>query len=160
MRSEKDKIKVDIALADEHDFKHRGEVDFIDNQLDPSTGTLRYRAEVKNKDRFITPGMFVRLRFPIGKPEDAVLVPEEAIATDQGQHSIFVINAEDKVESRPVTLGILFNGLRVIANDDVQENERVVVSGLQRIRNGSKVAPQDRDGEREKDEEKVAKSEK
>jgi RND family efflux transporter MFP subunit len=134
------KLQVQISLADETAFDHVGVVDFVDNQLDPATGTLRFRAEVKNDQQYFTPGMFVRLRFPIGDPQDALLVPEEAVATDQGRRQLYVINEENKVEARPVTTGILRDGLRVI-REGIQADDRVVVTGLQRIKKNTPVIP-------------------
>jgi RND family efflux transporter MFP subunit len=133
-------LEVQIAAADESKFDHVGVVDFVDNQLDPATGTLRFRAEVKNDDRFFTPGMFVRLRFPIGEPHYALLVPEEAIATDQGRRQVFVINDKNQVEARPVETGILQEGLRVI-REGIGPDDRVVVTGLQHIKKNKPVNP-------------------
>lgn len=135
-------VEVQIALSDESDFTHRGTVDFVDNQVDPSTGTLRFRAEVRNKNLFFSPGLFVRVRFPIGEPRPAVMVPEEALATDQGQRFLYVIGEDDKVEYRRVKTGLLVDGKRVI-HEGVEPTERVIVTGLQRIRPGMQVAPRD-----------------
>lgn len=135
-------IQVEIALADEDDFMHVGIVDFVDNQVDPATGTLRYRAEVKNNQQIFTPGLFVRLRFPVGDPHPALLVPEEALATDQGDRFVYVVDAENSIEYRKVTAGRLIDGMRVISSG-VEQGERIVATGLQRIRPGMKVDPQD-----------------
>lgn len=134
------KVEVQIALADETAFDHSGIVDFVDNQLDPATGTLRFRAEVKNQDSFFSPGMFVRLRFPIGDPQYSLLVPEEAIATDQGRRQVFVINEQNQVEARQVSTGILRDGMRVI-REGLAADDRVVVTGLQHIKKNKTVNP-------------------
>jgi RND family efflux transporter MFP subunit len=136
-------VEVQISLADETAFDHVGVVNFVDNALDPTTGTLRYRAEVKNEDRFFTPGMFARLRFPVGDEHSALLVPEEALATDQGQRQVFVINDKDEVESRRVTTGMLTGGLRVI-QEGIAPTDRVVVTGLQKIKKKTTVIPVDK----------------
>jgi RND family efflux transporter MFP subunit len=133
-------LVVQIATADKTQFDHVGIVNFVDNQLDPATGTLRFRAEVKNEEKFFSPGMFVRLRFPIGDPEYALLVPDEAIATDQGRRQVFVINGQDQVEARQVTTGILQDGLRVI-REGIGPDDRVVVTGLQHIKKNKTVKP-------------------
>lgn len=137
------KLKVQIAMADETTFDHVGVIDFVDNQLDPATGTLRFRAEVKNEDRFFSPGMFVRVRFPVGEAQDALLVPEEAVATDQGRRQLFVINDQNQVETRQVTTGILQDGMRVI-REGIEAGDRVVVTGLQHIKKNKTVTPVDR----------------
>src|SRR5262245_56668884 len=79
------RVVVQVSLADEDDFQHRGTIDFLDNQIDPNTGTQRVRAVISNPHRLLSPGLFVRLRFPVGRPHQALLVPEEALGTDQGQ---------------------------------------------------------------------------
>ena len=154
-------VEVQIGLADEKDFAHRGIVNFIDNQLDPATGTLRFRAEVKNEDQFFTPGMFVRLRFPVGESQSALLVPEEALATDQGERQVFVINDQNEVESRRVKTGILVTVDRNKSTDPTKAappdkmvmrvitgglaaDDRVVVTGLQRIKKKTLVTPVDK----------------
>lgn len=129
-----------IALADETEFKRTGTVNFIDNQIDPATGTLRFRCVVNNEDGFYSPGLFARVRFPIGEPEESLLVPEESLGADQGQRFVYVINPSDEVEYRPVVTGTLVGGLRVIKSG-VEPGDRVVVTGLQRIRKGLKVNP-------------------
>lgn len=131
---------VHIGLADESDFTHSAHVDFIDNQVDPATGTLRCRAVVENDDHFFTPGLFARIQYPVGKPRQSVLVPEEAIGSDQGRRFIYTINAKDEIEYRAIKTGQLVDNLRVI-DQGVAPTDRVVVSGLQRIRKGAKVVP-------------------
>jgi RND family efflux transporter MFP subunit len=136
------KLQVQIALADETTFDRTGIVNYVDNQVDPATGTLRYRAEIANPDFFYTPGLFVRLRFPVGQPHPALLVPEQALATDQGQRRVFVINSENKVETRPVVTGVLQDNLRVI-REGVKSDDRIVVTGLQRLKKDAVVTPVD-----------------
>ena len=118
----------------------QGLVNFEDNQIDPNTGTLRVRAVVQNSDRFLSPGLFVRLRYPLGNPHPALLVPEESLATDQGKRFIYVIGPQDEVIYREVIVGMLTEGKRVIRSG-LEPNERVVVTGLQRIRPKAKVDP-------------------
>lgn len=137
----KAKVPVFIGLADEEGFPRKGVLNFEDNQLDVSTGTLRVRGIFDNPDRLLTPGMFVRVSLPIGEPYRALLVPEEALATDQGQKFLYVVGADDKVEYRRVKVGQLVDGLRVVT-EGVSPGERVVVNGVQRVRPGIKVAPQ------------------
>src|SRR6202007_1677324 len=120
---------------------HDGKVDFLDNALDVSTGTLRGRAGIPNKDLSILPGQFGRVRLIPSAPYDALLVPDSAIATDQARKIVFVVKDDNTVEAKPVTLGPLDEGLRVI-RDGLKAEDRVIVDGLQRARVGAKVTPQ------------------
>ncbi len=129
-----------MALADEENFTHSGVVDFFDNQVDPTTGTLRLRALIKNPDHLLLPGLFVRLRFPIGEPHAALLIPEEALATDQGQKFVWVIGDNNVVAYRRVKTGLLQGQKRVI-EEGLKPDDRVVVIGLQRLRKDLQVDP-------------------
>ncbi len=135
------------GAATAEDFTGKGTVNFIDNKVDPSTGTLRLRAVIdnpeKNKNRLLSPGMFVRVRLPIGKEHPALLVPEEAIGTDQGQKFVYVVNEKDEVVYRPVKLGAQHGSQRVVVSTDLTEKDRIIVSGLQRVRPGAKVTPRE-----------------
>ena len=131
---------VQFSLADEENFTRTGAIDFLDNHISPTTGTLRFRATVQNDDLLLTPGMFIRVHVPIGTPHEAILVPEEALSSDQGQRFIYVLNEKDEAVYRRVKIGILKEGRRVI-EDGVSLTDRVVVSGLQRVRVGAKVQP-------------------
>jgi membrane fusion protein, multidrug efflux system len=132
------RVDVQVSLADEDDFEHRGTINFLDNQVDPNTGTLRVRAAIDNADRLLSPGLFVRLRFPVGAPHKALLVQEEALGTDQGQRFLYVVNDKSEVVYRRVKVGMLISWRRVI-EDGLQPQDRVVVNGLQRVRPGDKV---------------------
>lgn len=135
-------ITVEMGLADEDGFPHRGKIDFVDNRLDNNTGTLHMRCVFPNPRRLLTPGLFVRFRVPIGQPHPVTLAPEEALGTDQGRKFLYVLDGEDKVQYRPVKVGKLYEGYRVIT-DGLKEGERIVVDGLQRVRPGIQVAPKD-----------------
>jgi RND family efflux transporter MFP subunit len=134
------KVPVLIGLADEQGYSHQGVLDFEDNRLDPSTGTLRVRAVFDNRDRLLTAGLFVRVRLPIGEPHQALLVPEQALGTDQGQKFLYVVTAQDEIAYRPVEVGKVHDRQRVIIQG-LAADERVVVTGLQRVRPGIKVKP-------------------
>jgi RND family efflux transporter MFP subunit len=135
---EEAKLPVFIGLADEPDFPHEGTLDFSDNRLDPSTGTLRVRGVFPNADRFLAPGLFVRVRLPIGKPYQALLVPEQAVGTDQGQKFVYVVDNKEEIAYRRVKVSKLYDGLRVIA-EGIFAGERIVVTGVQRVQPGMKV---------------------
>jgi membrane fusion protein, multidrug efflux system len=133
-------VPVKLGLADEDDFPHTGSINFADNRVDPSTGTLRLRGIFSNKDKILTPGMFVRVRVQVGAEYKAVLVPERSLGTDQGQKFLYVLNEKNEVTYRPVKTGSLQGTMRVIEKG-LAVGERVVVNGLQRIRQGIVVKP-------------------
>ena len=131
---------VQITLANETKPSHEGKMDFLDNRMDVSTATLRSRAIVPNKDISILPGQFARVRLIGSLPYEALLLPDSAIATDQSRKIVFVVNNENMVEVRPVILGPLDEGLRVI-REGLKADDKVIIEGLQRARVGAKVAP-------------------
>jgi RND family efflux transporter MFP subunit len=131
-------LPVYLGLSDEGGFPHEGTINFADNQVDPMTGTLKVRGEFPNPGNLLSPGLFARVKLPIGTPHNAVLVAERALGTEQGQRYLYVINDKNEVVYRKVRLGSLQGGLRVV-EDGVALGERVVVNGLQRVRPGSKV---------------------
>ena len=131
---------VQVTLTGETRPSHDGKVDFLDNRLDVSTGTLRGRAVIPNRDFSILPGQFGRVRLIASAPYEALLVPDTAVATDQSRKIVFVVKDDDTVEAKPVTLGPLDEGLRVI-REGLKPEDRVVVDGLQRVRVGAKVTP-------------------
>jgi RND family efflux transporter MFP subunit len=131
---------VQVTLVGETKPSHDGTVDFLDNRLDVSTGTLRGRAVIPNKDLSILPGQFGRVRLIGSSPYQALLLPDSAVATDQSRKVVFVVKDDDTVEARAVTLGPLDEGLRVI-RDGLKPEDRVIVDGLQRARVGAKVSP-------------------
>ncbi|TMK13168.1 MAG: efflux RND transporter periplasmic adaptor subunit, partial [Actinobacteria bacterium] len=141
-RSSRDfKNPVHVALANEEGFPHDGVMDFVDNQLDRGTGTIIGRALLPNPDLSLIPGLFARLRLPGSGEYRAILVPDEAIGSDQSQKFVFVVDGESKAEYRAVKIGPLVDGLRVV-REGVTPDEWVVVAGLQRIRPGIKVDAQ------------------
>ena len=131
---------VSLGLASEEGHPHQGTVNFVDNQVNPKTGTIRLRGVFPNKDKVLLPGLFARVRTPIGRPHRALLVSERALDTDQGQKILYVVNDKNEVAIRPVRLGALHNGLREIA-DGLKQGERVVVEGMQHVRPGVTVEP-------------------
>jgi multidrug efflux system membrane fusion protein len=131
---------VEVTLTGETKPSHNGAVNFLDNQLDVSTGTLRGRAVIPNKDLSILPGQFGRVRLIASAPYEALLVPDGAIATDQARKIVFVVKDDNTVEAKPVVLGPLDEGLRVV-REGIKPEDHVIVDGLQRARVGAKVTP-------------------
>jgi len=127
-----------MRLSTETEFTHHGNINFVNNQVDPSTGTISVRGIFPNKNRVLTPGLFVRVRVPIGSPTQGLLVNERAIGTNQGQKFVYVVDDKDEVVSRPVTLGPLRDGLRVIV-EGIKRDDRIIVNGLQRVQPGVTV---------------------
>jgi membrane fusion protein, multidrug efflux system len=131
-------IPIRMALASDSDFPHEGRMTFLDNQVDPATGTIRARGLFRNADRSLTPGLFVRLQLPGRSAYRGLRVQERAIGTDLDKRFVYVVGPDDTIAYRAVTLGPLVGGLRVV-RDGLEEGDRVVVSGLQRVRPGAKV---------------------
>jgi RND family efflux transporter MFP subunit len=132
---------VSLGLANEEGHLHQGTINFLDNQVNPRTGTMRWRGVFPNKEQVLQPGLFGRVRVPIGRAHQALLVSERALDTDQGQKILYVVNDKNEVVSRPVRLGALHDGLREIT-DGLRPGERVIVNGLQQVRPGATVEPQ------------------
>jgi membrane fusion protein, multidrug efflux system len=134
-------IPVELGLADEPGLPHTGLIDFVDNRVDPATGTMRVRAVLQNDEGLFSPGFFVRVKVAVGKPKPTLLVTERAIGTDQGRKYVLVTNDKNVVEYREVQLGPLADGLRAIT-DGLAPGEWVIVNGIQRARPGITVTPQ------------------
>ena len=131
---------VGIGLPDETGFPHKATLDFLENRLDEGTGTLRARAILPNKDRFFSPGMFARVRLQ-GSPEyEALLLPDEAIGTDQANRFVYVVGDDDVPIRRTVDLGPIDDGLRVVRKG-LKPDDWVVLRGQQRVRPGQKIVP-------------------
>jgi RND family efflux transporter MFP subunit len=131
---------VQITLTGDNKPTKEGKMDFLDNRLDVGTGTLRGRAIVDNRDLSILPGQFARLRVIASGEYEALLIPDTAVATDQSRKIVMVVKPDDTVEARPVTLGPLDDGLRVI-REGLKQDDRIIIDGLQRARVGAKVTP-------------------
>ncbi len=167
-----EKLVVEVGLSHQEGYQHKALVTFSDNQLDSGTGTLHIRAEMENPSlklgslpavtgaaasldadqkglRLLSPNMFVRVRLPLGKAYDSLMIPEEAVGSDQGQKFVYVLNEKDEVVYRRVKLGPLEGSMRAIEertantpkNEGIGRNERVIVGGQQRIKPGDKVKP-------------------
>jgi len=135
-------VEVAVKLIDETDFAHQGRMDFVDNVIDRSTGTIRGRAQFANPSGLLTPGMFARIRVPGSAPYEALLLPDAAIGTEQVRKFVLVVGADNTVAQKYVTTGQLTSdGLRVIKNG-LAADDTVIVNGLLRARPGQKVTPQ------------------
>lgn len=134
------KLPVKIALAGETGFPHQGQLDFLDNQVNSSTGTIRARAAMPNQDHTFVPGLFTRVRLPVGGPHKELLISDRAIAADQNLRYVLVVNDKDEVERRDVKLGSVSDGERVITSG-LKPTDWVIVNGIQRARPGAKVKP-------------------
>lgn len=134
-------LPVKLKLIDERDFVHEGKIDFVDNAIDRSSGTIRGRAEFRNPDGKLTPGMFGRIQIAVSKPAVALLVPDSAIGTEQVRKFVYAVSPDDVANPKYVTLGSVVDGMRVIT-DGLDSDDTVVVNGLMRVRPGTKVSPQ------------------
>jgi multidrug efflux system membrane fusion protein len=131
---------VELKLLDEQDFVHKGKIDFVDNVIDQSSGTIRGRAVIPNPDGFFTPGMFARVRVPGSPKYEALLVPDAAIGSEQVRKFAFVVDGDNTVKQKYLTLGTLQGNLRVVKSG-LEPDDRVIVNGLMRARPGAKVTP-------------------
>jgi multidrug efflux system membrane fusion protein len=136
-----ERIPVQMGTAATSDTPHQGRLQLIDNQVDAKSGTVRVRAAFDNKDGSLMPGQFARIRMGQAQTMRALLVSDRAIGTDQDKKFVLVVGAENKAEYREVTLGTTVNGLRVVKGG-LKAGERIVVNGLQRVRPGSLLQPQ------------------
>jgi multidrug efflux system membrane fusion protein len=134
--------RVEIALSDETQFQRQGTLDFMDNALNRSSGTIHARATVPNPDRLLTPGEFARVRLLVGAPVQALLVPDAAVIPDQTQHMVMTIGADNKVVPKAVEIGDLQGGLRVIRSG-LAPNDRIIIDGIPHALPGARVAPKD-----------------
>jgi len=137
------RVPCEVELANETAFPHKGVLDFVDNRVDPGTGTLRVRGILPNPgpDRVLQPGYFARVRVPGSAKYLALMIPDQAVGTDQGQKFIYVVNDQDAIEYRTIKLGPLIDGLRVV-REGIQPKDWVVINGLMAIRPGAKVKPE------------------
>jgi len=133
--------KVDIALSDETRFARQGALDFVDNALNRSSGTIHARATVANPDHLLTPGEFARVRLIVGAPVQALLVPDAAVLPDQAQHIVMTVGPDGTVVPKQVEVGDVQGGLRVIRSG-LSPNDRVIIDGIPYAAPGAKVVPQ------------------
>ncbi len=133
---------VRLGLANETGYPHQGQLDFVDNRLNPQTGAIRLRASFDNKDGRFVPGLAARISMTTSAPYTATLVPERAVGTDQDRKVVVVVGQDGQPQFRAVRLGALQDGMRVVLGDGIKPGENVVVEGLQRIMPGVPVQPQ------------------
>jgi multidrug efflux system membrane fusion protein len=135
------KIPVHIALEGEQDYPYKGVIDFADNRVNPSTGTIQVRGTLSNAKRLFEDGMRARVRIPVSDPHQSLLITERAVGSDQGRKFVYVVNAQNVVERRDVVPGRLYDGLLVI-REGLKPDESILVNGIQRVRDGMTVKPQ------------------
>lgn len=141
--STKGSTDIALRLLDEKEFKHKGRMDFVDNVIDRSSGTIRGRGQFSNPDGLYTPGMFARVQVAGSPPYQALLVPDQAIGTDQGRKFVLVVGADNVAAQKYVTLGNVIPGNMRVVKDGIGADDQVIVNGLMRARAGQKVAPQE-----------------
>ena len=137
-------IDVEVKLLDEKEFIHKGKLNFVDSQLDQATGTIRVRAVFENNEKgLLLPGVFGRARVASGDPAPVLLIPDQAVFSDMASKIVMTVNAEDQVVPKPVTLGPVHDGLRIVRSG-LTVDDRVIIEGLLRARPGAKVAPHEK----------------
>jgi multidrug efflux system membrane fusion protein len=134
-------IAVRVGLADEDGFPHQGKLEFVDNQLDTRSGSVRLRAVFANADRSMAPGLFARVQIGGGDLRKELLISDRAVGTDQSHKFVFVVDGDGKAERREVSLGPVVDGLRVV-RDGLKPGEKIVVNGLQRVKPGAPIKAQ------------------
>jgi len=136
-----DRIPVLMGTAGGADYGRQGRLRFVDNRIDGASGTVRVRAIFENADGALMPGQFVRLRMGEARPAPALVITERAVGTDQSKKFVLVVDAENKAVYREITLGAVYEGLRIVTSG-LNPGERIIVNGLQRVRPGGVVAPE------------------
>lgn len=144
------KLPVLMALANENDYRRLGVIDFVDNRVVASTGTVRVRGVFDSESGYLKAGFFVRVRLPVGRPYQAIVIPDEAVQNDQERKFVWVVNDKNEVEYRPIQLGQALRDYRVVkppeegkaGKEGLSVGDRVIVSGMQRVRKGLVVDPQ------------------
>jgi RND family efflux transporter MFP subunit len=132
---------VQLTLSNERDPSRTGYLDFVDNRLDAASGTIQLRAVFANEDLSLTPGLFGRVSISGSDPYQGVLIPDEAVASDQDRRIVYVVGADNTVAAQPVRPGPRIDGYRVIRTG-LKGDETIVVNGIMRVRPGLKVTPQ------------------
>ena len=135
-------IPAEMELANQSGFPHKGRIDFVDNVLNPTTGSIRARAVFENKDRLMSPGFFARVRIPGSGEYDGMLILDQAIGDDQGRSFVWVVGEDNKAAYRPIVIGPLMEGMRVV-REGLKAGDRVVINGLMSVRNGVTVVPEE-----------------
>jgi RND family efflux transporter MFP subunit len=135
------KVPVEVGLQTEEGYPHKGTLDYASPTVDASTGTLTVRAILDNPNRVLLPGLFVRVRVPVEQRQDALLIPDVALGSDQSGRYVYVVNKDNVVEQRGIDIGPLEGAMRVI-NKGIAEGDRVIVAGLLRAIPGLRVDPQ------------------
>lgn len=134
------KVPVELERANETNFPHTGSLDFVDNRIDPETGTIRMRGVFDNKDRLLTSGLFSRIRVPSSEEYDALLIPDSAVGSDQGQNYVLVVDEKNTIQHRPIEVGPLYKGLRIVRSG-LKPEDKIALSGLMIARPGMTIQP-------------------
>jgi len=139
-KEEDSKENVQLILSDRSTYKHKGHIDFIDRNVDPTTGAILLQASFPNPDRIIRPGQFGRAKINIRNAENALLVPQKCLKELQGDYSLFVVNEENKVENRAVEIGLAVDDFRLIKSG-LKPGEKIILDGIQKVRAGMEIVP-------------------
>jgi len=139
--TQREKLSLELILTDGSVYKHKGEIDFIDRNIDASTGTILLQATFSNPDRLLRPGQFARVRVRVADSKDALMVPQKCVSELQGQYSLFIVNSENKIESRQVKIGYKLDDFWIV-KEGLKNNDKVVLEGLQKVRTDMEVIPE------------------
>lgn len=136
-----EEINLELILADESLYEHRGRIDFIDRNVDASTGAILLQATFPNPDGLIRPGQFARVKAMVKEEKNALLVPQKCVSELQGQYSVFIVNSENMIESKQVKVGEKIGEFLVI-KDGLNDGDKVILEGVQKVRSGMEVVPE------------------
>ncbi len=135
------KIELELILSDGSVYEHKGIIDFIDRNVNPSTGTILLQATFPNPNGFIRPGQFARVKARVKEEKGALLVPQKCVTELQGQYSVFIVNAENKVEAKQIKIGEKINDFWIV-KEGLNNNDKVILEGLQKVKSGMEVIPE------------------
>lgn len=141
MSRSENNVKVQLILADGSLYEHNGKVDFVDRNVNPTTGAILIQASFPNPRDFIRPGQFARIKIEVREDNDAIIVPQSSVSELQGQYSVFVVDAENKVASKTIELGEKFESSYIVRSG-LEGGEKVIIEGIQKVRTGMAVVPQ------------------
>ncbi len=134
------KVEINLILADGHDYKYTGFVDFIDRNVDPSTGSMLVQATFPNPEKLLRPGMYTKVKIPIENVRNALLIPQRSVSELQGQYSVYVVNTENKIEAKQLKIKAKY-GDYYIVKEGLEKTDRIVLEGLQKVGSGMQVMP-------------------
>jgi membrane fusion protein (multidrug efflux system) len=135
------KVEIELLLSDGSTHPYKGQVDFVNREIDASTGAILIQASFPNPDLILRPGQFTRVKIKFKDENSAFLVPQRVVTELQGEYSIYIVNTENKIESKRITIGNKFNDYYIV-KEGINKGDKIVLEGLQKVRSGLEVIPE------------------